>query len=167
MSIRKGDIRKFKKMIEDGSDIHFVNGNDVNLLMVAAINRQYEIVKILIERGINIHAVDSDKWNALMYATLHGYIDIIRILIEKGADINAVNKDGETALMLAGDSKRDEIAKLLLDHGANINDIFHLRDKRIVNCMKVFKHEIEERRHLLTEENLKKWKRMRLASLFQ
>lgn len=107
--------------------------------------------------------------NALITASHSDNVELVKLLIEKGADIHAVDMVNYNALMWALSNGHLEIVKLLIDQGANINDIFQIEDRkieRVIQCIKTLNHEVEERKHLFTEKNLKKWKRLRLASLF-
>lgn len=140
---------------------------------------------LLLERDVDVHLIDIGRWSlsiikkllkeckgrdkegsdALMYAAAYGYGEIVKLLIEKGASIHTVDYDGYNALNYAVFHEQFEIAKMLIEKGANINEIFHFKSITI-RSLQAFKNEIEEHKHLLTDENLKKWRKLRLSSIF-
>lgn len=83
-----------------------------------------------------------------------------------GGDIHATDPWGRNALMCAAMHGQLEIAKILIEKGADINDIFQMIDEDIIYTLTHIQNEIEERSHLLTEKNVKKWEIVRLNSPF-
>lgn len=163
--IKKGDIIKAKEIIQKGADVNKVSSDGWSALMHAAHFGLVEVIRPLIEKGSDVHMMDCDRWNALMIAVTHGHLEIVKILIENGADIHAVDKNGWDSLMMAALNGHLKVVKFLIIKGADINYLFQFEEIVIKN-LKHIQIEIEERKHLLTDENIKKWKSFRLGSLF-
>jgi ankyrin repeat protein len=125
---------------------NYSSGGEFQLLYIAAVKGNAEIVGILLDYGADIHATQEENWTALTQAILrrhrdhrhHGTVDL---LIDRGARVGIdaavmmddrecvkVLLDGDPDLVNhvgAGNSlpinlvKSVEMARLLLDHGAD------------------------------------------------
>lgn len=114
-------------LLEKGAD-----ANVDALLVVAANNKNNEIVKQLIKAGANVNKKDAQGFSPLYYAAYEKNVDMVRTLVSNGADVNSKTAVGNTPLhvVLAKSSdtgsKRNkdtsdaEIIKILLDNGADI-----------------------------------------------
>jgi hypothetical protein len=98
-------------LIENGATININNNNDMPLI-IACIDGNYNIVKLLIENGATID-INDGYWCPLSYACRYGHYNIVKLLIEKGATINI-----KTGYPLSDtcETKQYEIVKLLLSH---------------------------------------------------
>jgi len=85
-------------------------------LMLAAINNQLELAKVLIARGAD---VNRPGWSALHYAATRGHRDMMRLLLEHDAYIDAESDNGTTPLMMAAFFAPPLAVKLLLEEGAD------------------------------------------------
>lgn len=89
-----------------------------NALMLASLNGDMDLVKLLITKGAE---VNKQGWTPLHYAAANGNDDVAKLLIGYSADVNALSPNGTTPLMMAARGDHMSTAKLLLDHGANLN----------------------------------------------
>ncbi|HKT97637.1 MAG TPA: ankyrin repeat domain-containing protein [Paraburkholderia sp.] len=89
-----------------------------NALMLASLNGDMDLVKLLITKGAE---VNKQGWTPLHYAAANGHDDVAKLLIGYSADVNALSPNGTTPLMMAARGDHMSTAKLLLDHGANLN----------------------------------------------
>ncbi|QBQ97563.1 ankyrin repeat domain-containing protein [Paraburkholderia pallida] len=89
-----------------------------NALMLASLNGDMELVKLLITKGAE---VNKQGWTPLHYAAANGQDDVAKLLIGYSADVNALSPNGTTPLMMAARGDHMSTANLLLDHGANLN----------------------------------------------
>ena len=90
-------------------------------LMQGAIDKNYELCKLLISNGADVNIKDKYSWTALHFACQGFQTDIVRLLLENGADVDPQNNFGNTPLGISLISCRGDVslAKLLLKHGAN------------------------------------------------
>ena len=84
--------------------------------MLAAINNQLELAKVLIERGAE---VNKPGWTPLHYAATRGHREMMRLLLDNDAYIDSESANGTTPLMMAAYSAPPLAVKLLLEEGAD------------------------------------------------
>jgi uncharacterized protein len=85
-------------------------------LMLAAINNQLDVAKVLIERGADINR---KGWTPLHYAATRGHTEMMRLLLDHDAYIDSESDNGTTPLMMAAYSAPALAVKLLLESGAD------------------------------------------------
>lgn len=121
---RKGDIKKVRKLLEQGADVDAKDIDGLTALHEAAENKHTDVVKVLLQAGADANIRDRKwyAWTPLDKAVMNGCVDIVKVLLEAGADVNA--KHGEhnlTVLMMAALSGHTETVAALLDAGADVN----------------------------------------------
>ncbi len=89
------------------------------MLLTAAKERNWTLVKELIEKGADLQAKNNYGWTVLHYAAENGHLDTVKWLVEKGADVNAKTDGGSTVLSLTSNT---EVKQWLREHGAINND---------------------------------------------
>jgi ankyrin repeat protein len=102
--------------------VEFENRLGETPLMLAAIQNQLELAKLLIERGADINR---KGWTPLHYAATRGHRDMMRLLLEHDAYIDSEAANGTTPLMMAAYAAPPLAVKLLLEEGADptlVND---------------------------------------------
>jgi uncharacterized protein len=87
-------------------------------LMLAALNGDMDLVKLLITKGAE---VNKKGWTALHYAAANGNDDIAKLLLGYSAYVDAQSPNGTTPLMMAARGDHISTLKLLLDNGADLN----------------------------------------------
>ena len=91
-------------------------------LVLAAIKKNLECVKILVDCKAELDAFDPSEMTAIYMASAKGYLEIVEYLCEKGADVNKVNKFSyrhrETALGIALQNERWKVVNYLKKKGA-------------------------------------------------
>ena len=102
--------------------IEFANKLGETPLMLAAINNQLELAKVLIENGADVNKPD---WTPLHYAATRGHRDMMRLLLDNDAYIDSESANGTTPLMLAAYSGTPLAVKLLLEEGADPTLVNH------------------------------------------
>jgi ankyrin repeat protein len=85
-------------------------------LMLAAINNQLDLAKILIQRGAD---VNKTGWTPLHYAATRGHREMMRLLLENEAYIDSESDNGTTPLMMSAYYASPLAVKLLLEEGAD------------------------------------------------
>jgi uncharacterized protein len=89
-----------------------------NALMLASLNGDMDLVKLLITKGAE---VNKKGWTPLHYAAANGNDDIAKLLLGYSAYVDAQSPNGTTPLMMAARGDHISTLKLLLDNGADIN----------------------------------------------
>ena len=98
------------------------SSNSGKALIDAAMDGNFEKVKLLIEKGADIDAKDNDGVTALMYVSRAGDLEIAKYLVENGADVNAKDKEGWSVLMEASYEGHLKVVKYLIENGkVNVN----------------------------------------------
>ena len=91
------------------------------LLMFAALQGQYDVVKYLQENGADIHASDEFGRTA-MHAAERGHDRVVKYLLENKAKVDKkANNSGNTALILAAKKGHDDVVKYLQENGADMS----------------------------------------------
>lgn len=98
------------------TDLEKLDGADENAMMLAALNGDLALVKLLIDKGAE---VNKKGWAPLHYAAANGHDDVAQLLIDNSAYLDAESPNGTTPLMLAARGNHITTAKVLLDAGAD------------------------------------------------
>ncbi|PTB16921.1 hypothetical protein C9I57_31085 [Trinickia symbiotica] len=98
------------------TDIEKLDAHDENAMMLAALNGDADLVKLLIAKGAE---VNKKGWAPLHYAAANGHDDIAKLLIDNSAYIDAASPNGTTPLMMAARGNHVTTMKVLLDGGAD------------------------------------------------
>ncbi|MGI4813690.1 MAG: ankyrin repeat domain-containing protein [Janthinobacterium lividum] len=88
-----------------------------NALMLAAINKDDAMVKMLIAKGAE---VNKSGWAPLHYAASVGATNIVQMLLDASAYVDAGSPNGTTPLMMAARGGFMSTIKLLTDAGADV-----------------------------------------------
>jgi len=103
-------------------DIEIKDRYKRNLLMIAILNNDFKMVKLLLKKGANIEARDVFGETPIMKtALITDNLEIAKLLIGNNADINAVNKYGGSVLMRALSTTNDKLVEYLIEKGVNIH----------------------------------------------
>ena len=144
---KKGNLKRLKKLAEQGMDKNHVGGNDEDTaLSIAAANDHLDIVRYLVEQGADMEKGDIGGWTPLMTASARGHLDVARYLLEQGANRDKADSLGWTSLHLAAFYGLLDIAKLLMIYGADLNardnngqlpiDMGHLNNEEIKQAIR-------------------------------
>jgi hypothetical protein len=123
-AVDKHDIEKVQKLIGEGIDVNAANAKGATALMVAALNGQLDIVRLLLRNGANVNLKMKDIGvTALHWASQDGNADIVKELLSAGADIHSALSNGQNALIMAANSGHADVVRILLDKGADPNAV--------------------------------------------
>ena len=118
-SIKQGNLKKIKQLIEKGTDIHAEHDM---ALVIAAETGHLNIIKFLLKRGSHIDA----QMNApLRIAASRGHLDVVKFLVENGADVHEINDE---ALKFAALNGHLEVVKFLEKCGSKQDNDYLLME---------------------------------------
>jgi len=116
----KQDTIKF--LLDKGADVNarFISKDfEATPLMMAAAQKDTEIVRLILAKKPDIHAVDASTGiTALMMAVLNNNVENAKELLSQGADVNKKAKNNATALSLAKQENNKEMMSVLTNAGA-------------------------------------------------
>ena len=111
----KQEMIKF--LLDKGADVNarFISkGFEATPLMMAAAQKDTEIVRLILAKKPDIHAVDANTGiTALMLAVLNNNVENAKELLAQGADVNKKAKNNATALSLAKQEDNKEMISVL------------------------------------------------------
>ena len=125
--VKKRNITEVERMLFNNASPNAMQrgGSRLTVLMIACVNEDLEMVKLLLDAGANPDIANEEGTTALFVAA---YIDtevgtkIVKLLLNSGAHANTTTVEGETPLLQAI-MRNQESATLILQAGANPNAI--------------------------------------------
>ena len=93
-----GDLALVKRLLSEGADVNFADGEGWSALHYAAAKGRAEVARILIDAGADLKAQSSKVGRTPLHLACdeeRGF-DVALMLIEAGADMNAMNRFGLT-----------------------------------------------------------------------
>ena len=116
-----------RALIRLGADPNALDAQRYDIITIAAVNNDLDMLKIAIEGGGNARAITSPyNGTALIAAAHRGHVEIVRALIAAKAPLNHVNNLGWTALLEAivlgnGGTNHTATVEALVNAGADVN----------------------------------------------
>jgi len=89
------DILRRYSQVSNSDALTYIDSNGNNLLTLAAIKGNFQMVKLLIENGYSPNTCNHEGQTPLHFAIRHNYTRTINILIHNGADETVENKEGK------------------------------------------------------------------------
>ena len=158
------DIHIVIELIESGADVNAQDSDGNTPLIEAAVDSSNELFQYLVQSGADLDKQNIYGQTALMVAALSKNLEKVKMLVEAGAHLELEDEDKRTALNCASyASESDEIVDYLITRNANIDSLF--QDDFELNYV-TFNY-FANRQHLLSPDNLRKWKARRLKALFE
>lgn len=115
-AIKRGDIARTKKLIENGTDIDIQNENGETALFEAINNRNPELVQLLVNAGAGLEIRETQYGRTPLVQAIQGQeLSVLKILLDAGCIINEEYSPLFTAISVGS----VEIFNLLLDYKAD------------------------------------------------
>jgi len=92
--IKKGDIIRLRHNLDGGLDPSFANQFGSTLLMLAAIDGNTAIGRLLIEAGADLDRQNNLRDCALSLAIRFGHSGFVKLLLDSGASLNYFQERG-------------------------------------------------------------------------
>lgn len=115
------NLEGVKKAIEDGAPIEIKGKNKKTPLILAAEQKQTEIVEYLLEKKADPSAKDNSGQTPLHKSSLNSDTSIMALLIQAGAPLEAQTQKGATPLHFAVQANNIAGVAFLVDQGAKVN----------------------------------------------
>jgi ankyrin repeat protein len=109
-----------------GADPNAFDAERYDIITIAGVNNDLEMLKIALEGGGNARAITSPYDGTALIAAAHrGHVDVVRALIAAKAPLNHVNNLGWTALLEAvvlgnGGREHTAVVEALVEAGADV-----------------------------------------------
>jgi len=117
-----GNLNLISKLIELGADVNYTNSEGLNAMLLAIVNSEPEVVKLLLKKGFNVKSSPKN----ISYITDSAYlneIDILTSLIQAGCDVNETKQDEHGVILnpLWASCERSNFksVEILLKNGAD------------------------------------------------
>ncbi|KAM4742363.1 ankyrin repeat and protein kinase domain-containing protein 1 [Anableps anableps] len=113
-TVASGDAESVKHVLSLGAEVNCTTARGYTPLIIAVLQRFYDITSLLLEHGAVAMQGDKDQWTPLHFAAQNGDDRTIRLLLEKGAVTNVQEKAGWMPLHLACQNGHETVVRLLL-----------------------------------------------------
>lgn len=116
-----------RTLLAAGANINLLDDDSYDVITIAAVADDPEMVRIAIEGGGNPKMVTSRYDGTALIAAAHlGHAEVVKILIDAGAPLDHVNNLNWTALIEAivlgdGGPQHTETARAIVEAGADVN----------------------------------------------
>ena len=129
LATTNGHTRAAQALISMGADINKIQGPGVNALHIAAINQDFDMIRILVEAGASLDVADYYRGDddvrqqrvALHYASAQGHSQATKLLLERGASVDIEDLGGSTPLHMAATTGDMTTIRLLLKAHASLD----------------------------------------------
>ena len=127
VAAHRRDRNTVRALIAAGADLNALDKNRYDVLTIAAVLGDVEMVKVAIASGANTSLVTSPYQGTALIAAAHlGQVEVVRALIAGKAPLDHVNNLGWTALIEAivlgdGGPRHVAVVRALIAAKANVN----------------------------------------------
>ncbi|RTZ49608.1 ankyrin repeat domain-containing protein [Chryseobacterium arthrosphaerae] len=125
--VKKNDIAGVKSALDNGADVNTRDKKGRSLLLIATIERQTEMAKLLVSCKADVNLQDDQLDSPFLYAGASGQTELVRLFLENGARFDVFNRYNGTALIPACERGHVETVKVLVKtKGFPVNHINRL-----------------------------------------
>ncbi|WP_343679794.1 ankyrin repeat domain-containing protein [Chryseobacterium arthrosphaerae] len=112
--VKKNDIAGVKSVLDNGADVNIRDKKGRSLLLIATIDRQTEMAKLLVSCKADVNLQDDQFDSPFLYAGASGQTELVRLFLENGARFDVFNRYNGTALIPACERGHVETVKVLV-----------------------------------------------------
>lgn len=125
--VRQNDIQGVSEALAKGDDVNTVDNSKRSLLLIATINQQTEMSKLLVKHRANVNQQADNLDSPFLYAGASGQTELVKLFLENGARFDLFNRYNGTALIPACERGHIETVRLLANtKGFPINHVNRL-----------------------------------------
>ena len=99
--VRKNDLDAVKFALVNGAGVNTQDKNGRSLLLIATVNKQTEMAKLLVHFKADVNLQDDRLDSAFLYAGASGQTDLVKLFLGSGARFDVFNRYNGTALIPA------------------------------------------------------------------
>lgn len=76
----RGDIKRVKELIKMGANINATNAAGFTAATIAAMNNNFELLRVLINGGADLHKRANNNQNAIDWANAHDNKEMLKLI---------------------------------------------------------------------------------------
>lgn len=111
--VEKNDIQDVSKALQNGADVNTRDKSKRSLLLIATINHQTELAKLLVTHGADVNLQADNQDSPFLYAGASGQTELVQLFLNHGARFDIFNRYHGTALIPACERGHIETVQLL------------------------------------------------------
>lgn len=111
--VEKNDIQGVSKALQNGADVNTRDKSKRSLLLIATINHQTELAKLLVTHGADVNLQADNQDSPFLYAGASGQTELVQLFLNHGARFDIFNRYHGTALIPACERGHIETVQLL------------------------------------------------------
>lgn len=111
--VNRNNVEAVRAALQNGADANTQDENDRSLLLLATINGQLSLAKLLIEHGADVNLQDAIYDSPFLFAGASGQTEFIKLFLANGARFDVFNRYNGTALIPACERGHVEAVRLL------------------------------------------------------
>jgi len=112
--VNSNNIDAVKEAIENGVNVNTQDKNKRNLLLLATINQQEAMAKLLVDKGADVNMQANNQDSPFLYAGASGQTELVRLFLANGARFDIFNRYHGSALIPACERGHVETVQLLV-----------------------------------------------------
>ena len=106
-------LNEVKAKLTSGENVNTTDANGRNLLLIATINKDLEMAKLLVEFKANVNQQADNLDSPFLYAGATGQTEMLKLFLENGARFDVFNRYNGSALIPACERGHVETVRLL------------------------------------------------------
>ena len=116
-----GDLTTVEAHLAAGVDIDVINRRRQTAILLAAMNKHYDLVERLIALGADIDCQDETQLNPFLFGCINNDLRLVRIMLAAGTDLDRYTRFGGVGIHPAAEKGYLELVQELVKTDININ----------------------------------------------